>query len=547
MPQTGRSLNWVSASALAHSNDLHSLSVRSIAFRLFVTCWLVYGLHVATNTVREIYLALAIGDHFSFRVDEYAKIHPDLFEKPGNGWHIGANPGASMIAALPYAVARPLIDRLVRTVNERRAGAAEPPPYDSPWPLARRFYEEAWRRGYDIKFGLAALVMQWFCMAPFSAAGVVAMFLLLRTVLASNRAGLFGALLYAFGTPVFFRTGYLNHNLMIGHLAFIGFLLLWNPSALSRLSERTRYVLAGLCGGASLLLDYSGIVMLAGLCLYGAVKARDGAGWKDASNKVALYALGALGPVALLWFYQWRSFGHPFYPGQHWMPPVQWIDVGYQGFSLPQWDLLGSLLMDYRYGLFLTCPLMAFAIVSWWPNRRSRLVPSRELAVMLGLSAALWLFCGAISYTRLQYNTGIRYLAPLFPFLFVPALIVLMRLSWRVRVLVAVASVAQAWCMAMYRDVERGLGLLEPVLRVFTGGFQLPALTVLSRFSGGQYGDYFAGGVSPLPLFALTGALLFVVWAAPLRQPAGKREESVERVVSKAGEQERSLAAMRFD
>ena len=29
-------------------------STRGVAWRLFLTCWLVYALHVATNTVREI-------------------------------------------------------------------------------------------------------------------------------------------------------------------------------------------------------------------------------------------------------------------------------------------------------------------------------------------------------------------------------------------------------------------------------------------------------------------------------------------------------------
>ena len=71
------------------------LPPRAIAVRLFLTCWLVYALHFATNIVREIYPALSLGDHFSFRVDEYANMHPDLFEKEGYGWHIGNNPGAS--------------------------------------------------------------------------------------------------------------------------------------------------------------------------------------------------------------------------------------------------------------------------------------------------------------------------------------------------------------------------------------------------------------------------------------------------------------------
>ena len=36
----------------------------------------------------------------------------------------------------------------------------------------------------------------------------------------------------------------------------------------------------------------------------------------------AWYVAGATPPVLLLWWYQWRSFGDPFRPGQHWMPPV---------------------------------------------------------------------------------------------------------------------------------------------------------------------------------------------------------------------------------
>src|SRR5262249_37796236 len=133
-----------------------SVSVpRGVAVRLFLTCWIVYALHFATNSAREIYLALAIGDHASFRVDEYAHMHPDLFETPGRGWHHGANPGVSMLAAIPYALARPVIDRVVERVNRARAArGGEPPPYDSPWPMAREFYREAWKRGLDIRLGL---------------------------------------------------------------------------------------------------------------------------------------------------------------------------------------------------------------------------------------------------------------------------------------------------------------------------------------------------------------------------------------------------------
>ena len=500
------------------------LPTRSLAVRIFLTCWIIYAVHLATNTVREIYLALAIGDHLSFRVDDYANMHPDLFEKKGYGWHIGANPGASMLGAIPYAISRPVIDRVVQKVNQTRSasGLKEMPAYDSPWPMAREFYQEAWKRGYDIKFGLASVVMQGLCMAPISALGVVAMFYLLRQVFGTDRTALWLSLLYAFGTPVFFRAAFLNHNMMMGHFTLLGFLAMWNPSRDSRWSPAIRCFFGGLAGGVAMLFDYSGLVLLAALFFYAIAK------YSESWFKSAItYGLGAAGPIFLLWFYQYESFGNPFFPGQHWMPPVEWIDVGYQGFTYPQPDLLRMLLTDYRFGLFTTCPLMLLALLApWWNKRAKNPIPMRELLLISLVPVGLWLFCGGISYARLQYNNGLRYLAPLLPYVFILAMLVFTHLPRRWAYLVAILAVGEAWCMAMYRDVERGLGVLEPVFHVFAGGFQLPALTVISKMKG-QFGEYVGNGVSPLPIFALAAAVIWVIW---WRQPSSvKRSADRER------------------
>jgi hypothetical protein len=122
------------------------------------------------------------------------------------------------------------------------------------------------------------------------------------------------------------------------------------------------------------------------------------------------------------------------------------------------------------------------------------------------------IFFSGVNYTRLQFNTGIRYLAPIFPFLFIPAALALLRLPRIAIFFIAAICVTESWCLAMHRDVERGLGVFDPILHVFIGGFELPALTTLSRM-GAQIGEFTSRGVSPLPLLALAAVIIYGVWA----------------------------------
>src|SRR5262245_42810896 len=107
--------------------------LRGVALRLFVTCWLVYGLHFATNIERELYPALIPGAHLSFDVSEYLRLHDDILELPGRGAFINNNPGTSILGAIPYTLARPIIDRVVERVQRARAMSPRPvPEYQTP-------------------------------------------------------------------------------------------------------------------------------------------------------------------------------------------------------------------------------------------------------------------------------------------------------------------------------------------------------------------------------------------------------------------------------
>ena len=157
-------------------------------------------------------------------------------------------------------------------------------------------------------------------------------------------------------------------------------------------------------------------------------------------------------------------------------------------------------------------------LARWGAVVRATLLAPTELQLLVGV-AALWVFFSGVNYTRLQFNTGIRYLAPTFPLLFLPAALVVLRLPRRGIEFVALVSLVESWSLAMHRDVERGLGVLDPILHVFIGGFELPALTTLSRM-GAQFGEYTARGDSPLPLLALAAAILCGLWAWPAQTRA---------------------------
>ena len=95
--------------------------------------------------MREIYPALSLGDHLSFDVTEYRGLHPDIFEIPERGSFINNNPGASIIGAIPYALLRPVTDRIVERVQTARATEPQPAKteYDTIYPLAQEFLQKA--------------------------------------------------------------------------------------------------------------------------------------------------------------------------------------------------------------------------------------------------------------------------------------------------------------------------------------------------------------------------------------------------------------------
>lgn len=502
------------------------MSHSSIKWRLFLTAWLVYVVHFATDFVREHYLVLSIVDDHAFRLDPYADLHVDIFWNPDSatvkGAHHGANPGVSMLGAVPYFVLKPAVDLVVnRSLAARKASPdTGSVTYNDPRWRRVEFYKKVRERGLDIRFGLIGAITQVFFQAPMSALSIVVMFALL-SALGLPRGPCIGlALLYGFGTPVFFRTGYLNQNLGLGILAFFAFVLIWNPGGMSRASVRTRYLVAGLLGGLCFLYDYSGALAAGLLGLYALIRRRDDVSWGAAFRDSLWFGLAVLPGVVALWWYQYASFGSFIDPPQHWMPPVEWVDIGYQGVGGFGIDLFRMLLVDSRFGLFVTTPLFILAIGAPFVARRFRSwLPLREALFCLAISLVFILFFSIVQYTRLQWVTGIRYLAAVFPFLFLASALVLLRLPRALAWGIAIVSVAINWAMAMVRSQGT---VFDNVKHVVLEGLQLPWLTVVGK-TAKQYAPWLSS-VSPSFIFVIVGLVLVVIWR--IRDPWRRIEVS---------------------
>lgn len=500
---TGRS-----SEIMLEKSGRKTLSVRSIAFRLFLTCWLIFGLHFATNTVREIYPAISLAEKLSFDVSEYSGLHPDIFTIENRGTFINNNPGASMMGAVPYLLLRPVTDLLTAKVQLARATAPKEnaAAYDTIYPMAQEFYRKAREKGFDVKFGLAAGITQSLLMAPVSALGVVVMFFVLFRLTDNRKAALFLALLYAFATPVLYRTAQLNQNILAAHFAFFAFVLLWRPTSKKSAAKESRpfYLFAGLCAGWTVVLDYSGVVAVAVLSGYALLR------WfsqrESKFSDLLKFGLGVAGSIAVLLAYQWSSFGNPFFPAQTYMPPANFTEIGYRGFGFPNLSLLAQTAFSIRYGLFVASPILLFAFVApVWLRRSTSFLPRHALVAILFFISAFFIFCSANQYGWMQFNTGVRHIVPVVPFIFLLAANVLLKIPRSISWTVGLAAVFWSWSQAMFRDVEQGYGILESVRHVLFEGFSLPWLTTLERMG---YFEKF----SAIPILAAAAVAVWLIW-----------------------------------
>jgi hypothetical protein len=466
-------------------------SVRLWAFRVFLTSWLVATFFWTPYIVREHFPALTLAERGSLNVERYIGWTEDIFRGPGAGAYINNNPGASLTGALPLVLLRPLLTR----VDQWNQGLPRPAKPSCDSALFTRTVEE----GRAFYFLLVAFLTVALVMAP-ATAGTAA-YLCARLTAAGLPAvnAAWVALLYSLATPVLFRTGHLNHNLLVGDAGISALLLLWDPE--NRPLGAGRAAIAGLLAGYAVLCDYSGLVV--GLVVFLYVLMRSAGHPRPAKSHekeehapirrvlhesmnaadsrmsrfsfrnnghflstTLAYAAGCLPGLAALAFYQAWAFGSLYHPSQHYMVPTAPTAHGYRGFDWPSPALMWANFVDPRFGLFAYCPalLLAFAApfaASFKCPVRYR-IPRREAIVLWIYFALFVLFCSANQYSWLQPSTGFRYLVPVVPALALLSMQAAQMLPRWARWAVAGLALAQSLILAAAHenDIRESLGTL---------------------------------------------------------------------------------------
>ncbi len=509
--------------------------------QLFLTAWVLFALFASTNVVREHYPAFALVKDGTFRVDEYQGLHPDIFVHTDGHSYINNNVATAVIAAVPLFLANPALDALEAYEKGRRTATGPPPTggYRVDKPLRQKFFQEVSARGLSLRFGAATLVTTVFLVAPLSALCVLAVYRLLISRGVSTSRAVWLALVFAFGTPLFFRSAHLSPNVFVMYFTFASFGLLWPGWGGAVGTWRT--AAAGLCAGLALACDYSGIVSLT--CLFGYAvlnrAATDGLG--RAVRAAVPFVLGAVPAVGFLLYSQWAMYGDPFRPGQYWMPAVNYTDEGWRGFAVPSVEAFLLNLLHPSYGLVAFGPLLVLGL---WPARNGPILSRLERAFVVTFVALFLLLCAANQYSRMQWNTGFRYLMPLVPFLFLAACDRLATWPrWAVAA-VAVPAVLHTGVLCMARDCNPNVdtwrlapdfgtwvaGLTTETvpasyLRIGREGLQLPWLRVLQQTSPIDH-PLFSRTWLPTAVLAAAALAVAAVWMVGrtrTNRPVGRR------------------------
>lgn len=453
------------------------------------------------NQNSRLDMILAIVEDGTFRIDRYVANTVD-YARVGDAYFSDKAPGAALLGVPAYAMADPLMDRVLESpIGERLTESSA-------------FQASLRADGSGVNEDKVRFAMLQVLAAALVAAlpTALAAWLLWRLALALTGSAL-ASLLVAFGwaflTPVFAYS-----NAVYGH-QLAAFLLL-AAFALIALAKETpgagRLALMGVLLGYAVVTEYPAALVGGILFLYAAWRmAREGKLWR------MLWVIVPGGLVAAGWMsYNTALFGGPLALG--YSHSELWTaehSVGFMSLSTPTWGALWGITFSPFRGLIVLSPWLLLAIpglVIWWRTRRWRAewwTAVASVIVWMAFNVASHMWWGG-------FSVGPRYVLPALPFLALAAAPALASwlpdraLRWLVAAL-ALWSLIATWGMTLADQAYPSDTIGNPWLN-----YALPAWQQgnIARSIGTVAG--LPGWLAILPLVALIagGALVAL---APLR------------------------------
>ena len=318
-------------------------------------------------------------NRFTLRVDEFVEsdarnLKTGDWAKGGDGhYYTNKAPGLSLLGIPPYAVLYGA---------ERLLGLD---------PLTERVTR------------LNTIALNLVCSVAVTAAACALLYAFLAASGFGEVAALLGVLAFAFGTLVFpYDTSLWSHSTGASLLLAALCLAYW-PGG-----PRAPFC-AGLLGGLAVLVEYHALF---GLAAVGAALATPPARWRERLT----FAAGAAGPLLGLAVYQKLAFGGFLVTAVSQGNPIFRDQVRVFGVlgSIDPEAISGLLLSGYR-GLFVFCPVLAFAAAGAWQRwQEGRRV---FVAACLAGFAASVAFVGSFNAWAGGSASGARYLIVAIPLL----------------------------------------------------------------------------------------------------------------------------------
>jgi hypothetical protein len=459
--------------------------------------WFVYFLHVVPggghNPNRYIDLTHSIVNQRVLYIDQYHENTVDKAYKDGHYYSVGL-PGPSLLGIPAYLIFKSTYSLFpiswvddISSIQSLKQGTVG-------------FYQQD-----TTAFFLSGIWLTWFVLSIVSAISTVVLYRFLHSVTGcSNRTAFFTALVYAFGTPVFFySTTYFSH-VFTASLVIVSLYLMWKLE--NNFKFKTLFWLGLFCGCTS-LFETQGFLIIVLIGLYCLVRW----GWRI----IPLFSLGVLLPIVLHMIYNIAAFGHPLSFAYQYMVGEnydQYLSKGLLGFSPPRFDRVFGLTLSIERGLWIYSPVLLLIFPGiYFLFKEKRHLPFFSFCLvaftsLLFLIASYEGWDGAAAF-------GPRQIILAIPFLSVFLASGLEHVPGFISIPLVILSITNNWLGAVF---GASTDVIQHWKTLFSKGFSLPAVQVILVHSKSQNMLYqFLSQwkwLVNLAYFLLIAGILLVFW-----------------------------------